>query len=119
MPVVLALTQTCICEWLSNRIDELVFLHLLVELDSVKQYPWMLQPEWVIRDRLDFVSGFQNPTFAPGVDDPVDLRRLSDEAQWDLENDGINILACLCVLSAVHEAEIAVLIFQEFVAIPR
>src|SRR6266702_4057679 len=119
LPVVLAFTRTRIRECLANRIDELVFFHLFIKLESVKQHPWVLQPERVIRDRLDFVSGFQNPTFAPGVDDSIGRRRLGNEVEGDFENDGINVPARLRVFPAIHKAEIAVLIFQEFVAIPR
>src|SRR5258707_14290702 len=71
LPVVFAFAQSRIGEGLAVGVDQLVFLQLLIQFEGVKQHQWMFQPEWVIGNRLDFVRGFQDPAFAPGVDDAV------------------------------------------------
>jgi hypothetical protein len=94
MPVVLTLTQARVRERLAVRVDELELFHLLVELDIVELHPRVLQPEQAIGDRLDLGSGFQDPALSPATDDPVLRRRFGNEAERNLENQGVHVPAC-------------------------
>jgi len=78
----------------------------------------MFQPEWVIRNGLDFVRRFQDPAFAPCIDEAVLGGRPGNKRQRNFENDGVDILACLTIYAAVHEAEVTVFIFAELIAVP-
>src|SRR2546422_11478824 len=78
----------------------------------------MLQPERVVRNRFHLARALAHPALTPGIDDPVLGRRLTDERQRDLKDDGVDVPASLRILAAVDKAEIAVLILLESIAVP-
>src|ERR1700751_6297767 len=78
----------------------------------------MLDPEGIVGDRLDLARCLQHPAFAPGVDDTVLAGFVGQERQWQFENDRIAILARPRILARIHEAEIAVFVLFEAIAVP-
>src|SRR5262245_42648829 len=73
----------------------------------------------IIRDRFNFVSRFEDPALAPGVDDAVQIGRLRKKSQRHFENNRIDVSAGLRVLPAVNKAVIAVVVLELFIPAPR
>ena len=118
LAVVLPLAERRVGEGLADGVHELVLLQLVVEPDEVEERPRVLEPERVVGDRLDLVRGFQHPALAPHVHDPVALGVVRDEVERQLEHDCVHVLARLRVDAAVDEAEVALLVLGEAVAVP-
>src|SRR6266581_4799231 len=64
------------------------------------------------------MRGLQHPALAPGIDDPVSPGRLGNDSKGHLENDRVDILARLRVPPAVHEAIVAVAVFEVTISTP-
>src|SRR5215212_8775973 len=79
----------------------------------------MFEPERMIGDGLDLVGGFQHPTLAPAVNDPIAVGRGRDKAEWNFQDDGVDVYAGLAISAVVDKSEIAIRIFGKLIPIPR
>src|SRR6185369_9859984 len=118
LSIVFAFAQRSIGERLSVSVDKLVLLQLIIKIQLADERDWMFQPEWMIGNGLDLFSGLQHPTFAPCIYDPVVIGRTRDEGQWNFENDGVDVYACLAVSPAIDKAKVTFGVFVELISAP-
>src|SRR5215469_6629533 len=119
LPVIFPLAQSRVSKGLAVGVDQFVLLQFLVQPEGVQQSYGVLQPKRVVGNGLYFIRGFQNPAFAPSVDDRVLLRRSGHEVQGYFENYGIDVFACLAVDARVDKAVITTLVSSKPITVPR
>src|SRR6185503_10566337 len=78
----------------------------------------MFQPERVIGNRFNLFRSLQYPALAPCIHDAIMVGRTRNESEWDLENDRVDVYACLAVFAAIDKAEVTISVFIKLIAVP-
>src|SRR3954463_8976961 len=78
----------------------------------------VLNPQGMVRDRLDFARGLQHPAFAPSIDNTVLAGRVGQECERKFENYRIAILSSPGVLARIDKPKVAVHVSLEAIAVP-